>query len=508
MQQFCKILIVDDEYIIRQGIKHLLDWEKYGFQVIGEADNGKQALEIIEKDPPDIVLTDIVMPVMDGIELTKMLRLKNSGIQVIVLSGYSDFDYVKSTFQSGAVDYILKPTLNPKELLSVLQKAVQRIPNLALKSSTDVHIESLINQFILGFTDVLQADQLKKQFPLPCFRILGINRKIYKSKSVINGFMGSGVYEMLGAYHPYPVNINDDVALAVLNYDHPDEATLPRAVKETVEKLSAASPGLFFVLSEPFYRIEDIRTVYNDRFCKLTERRFYYKNVPLMPASKFPQTKEYEKFDTKKFSALLSSMNFEEALSMLREYVEKAVNEYRMNEPELKAFLESMLYNMISALEELNLNADNLSHLKLNYLSNIEAAAYAEDFLLVFQDICGDFSVIIQNYHLKMNNDAINRITAYLQEHYSEPLTLNDIAKRFNFSYYYLSSYFSSHSDEGFSEYLNRVRIEKSLELLRNRSIPISEISSMVGYSDHSYFCKVFKKFTGHTPSEYRKGQS
>ena len=131
MQQFCKILIVDDEYIIRQGIKHLLDWEKHGFQVVGEADNGKQALEMIEKDPPDIVLTDIVMPVMDGIELTKMLNIKNSGIQVIVLSGYSDFEYVKSTFQSGAVDYILKPTLNPKELLSVLQKAVQRIPNLA-----------------------------------------------------------------------------------------------------------------------------------------------------------------------------------------------------------------------------------------------------------------------------------------------------------------------------------------------------------------------------------------
>ena len=101
----------------------------------------------------------------------------------------------------------------------------------------------------------------------------------------------------------------------------------------------------------------------------------------------------------------------------------------------------------------------------------------------------------------------MKRITAYLQDHYSEPLTLNAIAKKFNFSYYYLSTYFSAHSDEGFNEYLNRIRIEKSLELLRNKSIPISEISAMVGYSDHSYFCKVFKKFTGHTPSEYRKGQ-
>lgn len=507
MQQYCKILIVDDEYIIRQGIKHLLDWEKYGFQVIGEAGNGMQALEMVEKDPPDIVLTDIAMPVMDGIELTKMLNIKNGGIQVIILSGYSDFEYVKSTFQNGAVDYILKPTLNPKELLSVLQKAVQRIPNLALKSSAEIHIESLLNQFILGFTDILQTGQLKKQFPLPCLRILGINRKICKNNSVINSFMGSGVYEMLGAYHPYPFNINDDIALVVFNYDHPDEATLSHAVRETVKKLSAASSGLFFVLSDPFYRLEDIRTVYNDRFCKLTERRFYFKNVPLMAASKFPPLQEYEKFDTKRFTSQLTSMNFEQALQMLREYVDRAVSEYRMNEPELKAFLESMLYNLISELEELNLNAENLSHLKLNYLSSIEAADYAEDFLKVFHDICGDFSIIIQNYHLKINNDAMKRITAYLQDHYSEPITLNDIAKKFNFSYYYLSSYFSAHSDEGFSEYLNRVRIEKSLELLRNKSIPISEISALVGYSDHSYFCKVFKKFTGHTPSEYRKGQ-
>lgn len=192
--------------------------------------------------------------------------------------------------------------------------------------------------------------------------------------------MGSGVYEMLGTYHPYPININDDIALAIFNYDHPDEATLSHAVKETVEKLSAASSGLFFVLSDPFYKLDDIRTVYNDRFCKLTERRFYYKDVPLMAASKFPPLQEYEKFDTKRFTSQLTSMNFEEALQMLREYVDRAVTEYRMNEPELKAFLESMLYNLISELEELNLNAENLSHLKLNYLSSIEAAAYAEDF--------------------------------------------------------------------------------------------------------------------------------
>ncbi|MFK4997272.1 response regulator [Bacillus sp. N9] len=122
MRERYKVLIVDDEQLIRQGIKHYVNWEQEGFQIVGEAANGKEALEIIKQTDPHIVITDIVMPVIDGEELTRIIKKDYPHIQVIILSSYSDFDYVRSTFQSGVSDYILKPKLNGPELLTALKR--------------------------------------------------------------------------------------------------------------------------------------------------------------------------------------------------------------------------------------------------------------------------------------------------------------------------------------------------------------------------------------------------
>lgn len=508
MQKFCKIMIVDDEYIIRQSIKQLLDWEKYGYKIIGEASNGKEAIELAQNEQPDIVLTDISMPVMNGIELTKELHKMNKYIQVIILSGYNDFEYVKGAFQNSAVDYMLKPLSDPIELLEILQKAVNRIPSVSIKGSSKLNIENFIKQYILGLTDILPKQQIDKQFPLPCFRLFGVNKKICKSNSVINSFMQSGVFEMLGVYHPYPLDINDDIALVILNYSHTDEATISVAVRNTVEKLSAFSSSLFFVLSDTFYNIEEIKNVYTDNFCKLTERKFYYKNISLLPANKIADNTQSERFDSKKYSSYLATLNFKEALAMLSDYVVKAINIYRMDELKLKVLVESMLYSLITSLEELNPDTDNIIKFKLSSLARLENSEYAEDFLKNFEDIYRSLYDAIQSYSIKTGSDSMNKITNYIKEHYSEPLTLNDIAKKFNFSYYYLSSYFSAHSAEGFNEYLNKVRIKQALKLLTSKDTSIAAISSMVGYSDHSYFCKVFKKFTGTTPSKYRKNKT
>lgn len=105
-----------------------------------------------------------------------------------------------------------------------------------------------------------------------------------------------------------------------------------------------------------------------------------------------------------------------------------------------------------------------------------------------------------------VSSKTINRLLDYINIHYNEPLTLKTLSQTFNFNYYYLSSYFASHCSEGFSAYLNKVRINKACELLRKGTMPISEICSAVGYTDHSYFTKVFKKFTGVTPKQFRSG--
>ena len=124
--------------------------------------------------------------------------------------------------------------------------------------------------------------------------------------------------------------------------------------------------------------------------------------------------------------------------------------------------------------------------------------------LSAYNELRAEFTQIIDEYQNRINSYMINKIIEYINEHYTEQLTLTEVSKLFKFNYYYLSSYFSSHNKEGFNEFVNKIRIENACDFLK-KDIPISDISSMVGYSDHSYFCKVFKKFTGVTPSKFRK---
>ena len=145
MNNLCKILIVDDEYLLRQGIKYLVDWNKEGFDIIGEASNGKEALDFIEKLKPHIIISDIVMPIMDGVDLAKIAKTKYPEIQIVILSGYSDFNYVKDTFKLGVNDYILKPKLDPEELVLLLKNTACNISNFTLSTSENNNFRYYIN---------------------------------------------------------------------------------------------------------------------------------------------------------------------------------------------------------------------------------------------------------------------------------------------------------------------------------------------------------------------------
>lgn len=158
LDNYYKILVVDDEFIMWQGIKHMVNWEQEGFQVIGEAANGKEALKLIAQEEPNIVISDVVMPQMDGIELAKTIQKNYPNIRIVILSGYSDFEYVKSSFQYGVADYILKPTLNPDELLKVIKKIADDSSASPSPKNSDSNNE--LSHLLLGFDAVLNYTEL------------------------------------------------------------------------------------------------------------------------------------------------------------------------------------------------------------------------------------------------------------------------------------------------------------------------------------------------------------
>ena len=177
MSRYCRVLVIDDEFITRQGIKHMLLWEQEGFQIVGEASNGQEGLEMIEKYQPEIVLADIVMPVLNGIDFSLILQEKYPDSKLIILSSYDNFEYVRTTLLNGAVDYVLKPTLNPEILLRALKKAARGIPGFQLDRKEKIDVSTQLERYLTGYSETLEEESLKNCFPYLNCRILAADMK-------------------------------------------------------------------------------------------------------------------------------------------------------------------------------------------------------------------------------------------------------------------------------------------------------------------------------------------
>lgn len=500
---YCKVLIVEDEFIMRQGMKHMLEWEKEGFTIVGEATNGEEALELIDSLKPHIIISDIVMPRLNGVDFSKIIQEKHPDIQIVILSSYDNFEYVKDTFLNGAIDYILKPTLNPNQLLMTLNKAVDKIPGLELVKNEDIYYSNLIERYLLGFDNNLEINKFVEVFPHTCFRIFGINLKhvFGKDKKAIDKIkVKTEEFFITNKSYAYvKLIINDEILLYIINYKISKDKEIIKEIEKYIEKNLLVQENILFIITPKVDKLYKVKDIYNEKFILYLCQKFYYKNEFLLDTNKIDIKEKINKFDFSEFSNLIKMKKFNIAINMIDEYINYAVN-LRIDEYNIKNLIKNLLYNFVISLEPYKIETDEL---RQKYFEIIDDVAYSYDFIEKVNEILSELRDIISK-NVNVEEKRIVEILEYINEHYDKPLELSDISKAFNFNYYYLSFYFNNHRKEGFSEYLNRIRIEKACDLLKENKFYVSEISSMVGYSDHSYFCRVFKKNTGYTPSNYR----
>lgn len=512
MRELCKILIVDDEILVRQGIKHHLNWEQYGFQIVGEASNGKEALEMIGRLSPHIVITDIVMPVMDGEEFTRVLKAHFPQIEVVVLSSYGEFNYVRSTFQSGVADYILKPKLETEELLQVLQNTALKIPGLHYKELTGdggLSLDQMLERLLAGFQPE-DGERLREFFPYDMFMLLGadLSRVAGEPHSYIAG-LAAGLETRLKEA-PFPVRpraipVDGKRLLMLVNLPREHVRQAVHAVKELAAGKAEAMPEMVWAVSSGFADLNRLEAVYREEWLQLLHFRFYFPDRVLMLQDELPPAREPEVFDMKRLLADLRKENYGEAFGRLREYAAGAAGNYRTPPFEFKAFLGNAIFNMTVVITETNERLKELDDMKYAYFKAIDEAKDASEAVGLLNAFLEEAEKLAAANSQPAAAGNMKQLLQYIDEHYGEPLTLSSLSRHFHFNPSYLSSYFSAHNAEGFSEYLNKIRISKAAELLRASELTISEISARTGYSDHSYFTKVFKKQTGMSPSQYRR---
>ncbi|MBB5180046.1 two-component system response regulator YesN [Planomicrobium koreense] len=502
MGEACKVLIVDDEMLIRQGIINYIAWEQEGFQIVGEASNGKEAMQLIGEFSPHIVITDIVMPIMDGIDLVKEGKKEFPNTEFIVLSSFEDFDYVRSMFQNGVADYILKPKLNGPELLRILSRVVGRIPDLQHSGSAvkpERSAEEMLESMILGYDLALEGAVLSDVLPNSQFVLVGIRGKDLDPNQLKTALKRS-IFEELPIF---ALNSSDTETLLLLNFK-PHQL---EAIKLAVEYQALELIGTMWMVYEPFDSIDDMKTVYDEGRSKMKKYGFYLPDTSLFVYDNLPVENEKQaNFDLNHFIEMFKDRLFNAAFTYLENHVDYLAGRFNNDSFEFKSFLGNIVFNIIVLLDAMKYNTEDLEKKKYGYFSTINEAVDVNEALEQFNGFLeGVRTIMLLGDKAADPANNLDKILAYIEQHYTEPLRLSEIANHFHFNASYLSSYFSTHHKEGFSEYLNRVRIKKSMELLENSTVSISNISGMVGYSEHSYFCKVFKRITGMSPGSYRK---
>lgn len=378
MEDYCKVLIIDDEFIMRQGMKHMLEWEKEGFQIVGEATNGQEGLDLIEKLEPDIVLADIVMPVLDGIEFSQILKQKYPEIQLIILSSYDKFEYVKSTLLNGASDYILKPTLNPEILLKTLQKAARNIPGLTLRKEKELSPRVMLERFLMGYRDRLDEVLFVNTFPHSLYRVAGIDLRALqegqKPRIVKFSDMAEEYFERQTEYEMLSVLIEEEILCMVFNFRVRDEERVLRDMQGFADKMNSIFDRVFFVMGDSFSGIQGIRKSYQKEIRPNLGMKFYYPGTAMLLSSQVKITAEEIRFAFEDYSSALMRRQYGRALEMFREYTfllcEAKADVYR-----LKNLTKNLFYNYLIEMEKCQVD---IGTMKRAYFSSIDKAENVE----------------------------------------------------------------------------------------------------------------------------------
>jgi len=518
------VIVVDDETWICKLIRKIVDWEAIGFNIIANASDGFTALELIEKHKPELVITDIRMPGLDGIGLIKAAREKKLDIEFIIVSGYSDFEYARSALAYDAFAYILKP-LDKDELEEVLYKAKDKISKkhsikVKLESSETVMLESELRKIIDKTNKGITAEYLNGKYNTkfmggPYYTV--IFKQDFISKDNINDDYQYFLSKVKTTYADdfqeivyFPGNSEGQTIFVInLKYETDDINGLMRKIMQAfdAEGLSK-SFKLTISIGLKVNSINEIDVSYESAANAMKARIFLGVGRVInanKEAARIINTKNIIDIRVKKkLSVLFDVFDMENALKEIKRILFDAE----------KKSAENLLSCHIAAYEILEILFEAMENKGVKYkdgISRQQAVAVIDGFSSVkeIEDYITSIIKEFQDSYLdeKHNNGEklITEIKRFISENYMSNINLDDVAKLVCLSPTYVSEIFKRKTGENFSEYLIDYRIEIAKDMLKDIRYKVVDISQMVGYADSKYFSRLFKKKVGVNPRDYRK---
>ena len=543
-----KIFLAEDEVVVRETIKRMIPWEELGFELVGEAADGEMALPLLIRQQPDLLITDIKMPFMDGLTLARLAKKEIPGLKVVILSGYDDFNYAKQAIGIGVEDYLLKPiTKNALiERLSEIrsryehektQKEYYEKFHREMQAYEKNSIRDFFEALVRGSMDMMEVYKRAEKlgldivaeaynvliFTMNCDEDFSGQRDEYssweaESLELLENFFAGHSSAML-----FRSNIFSYGVLLKGQRETIEENT--RACVDEIRKILSRQDGRrewFLAVGQSVERLSQIQKSYHTASRAFSQRYLYDENILYydeMETMEHPggqaETEDNAYLQKVDVNALNPAILQKFLSNGLQEETENFVKDYFYaigQEPmESLVFRNYVILNVrfsvISFIKGLGCDTNEMESADTEEVlaesgKNMESAiAYAEK--MISQAI----EIRDQNSGNK-NRSILKTAVDFIDSHYmDEEISLNTVANVANVSSNHFSALFSQNMGQTFIEYLTALRMNKAKELLRCTGMRSSEIAGEIGYKDAHYFSYLFKKTQGMTPSDYRKAR-
>lgn len=488
-----KLYLLDDEPFILEGLKYIIDWEEYGFNVVGTSSNGEDGFNFIKNEDVDLIITDIMMPKMTGLELISNLKKINHNAKFIVLSAFQEFQYAKEAISMGAENYLTKP-IDEEELIQTIEEVKKKIEKIKLEKvdikifKNDLILKLICNKNNDGVLDRLKLEGVNFNYKNLCVVILefaeggNINNLILNHIDNLNYEYCVNLHnQILIIMDKESVNkdslrnlkddlssiINEQIYISRGKYvDSIDKLNCSYQSAKDIHEYKLVYPNISWIreYKEKSYNFENIDYIDFDHLKKLLLNKDNKESLNYIE-SIFSKLKKDEnltvkQIKTKSIEVFLNVYNYfndSKIIKGLDLYLEKVINSVNLDQIQVE--LNNMIKHRQSKLEETD---DSISPIILKLLRNIE-------------------------------------------KNYSKDLNLKEISETYNINSIYLGQLFQKETGILFSDYLNNFRVNKAKNLLVETSLKAAEIGELVGYANKNYFYRKFKDIVGITPSEWRK---
>lgn len=534
-----KVLIVDDDSIARTNIKTLICWNKYGFEICGEAANGESCIEIIKDVSPDIVITDMSMPVMNGVELIDYIEKKYSSVKVIALSGYDEYDYVRQSMKKGAIDYILKHTLNAEILLNTLKMACDMINKERAENDNKCKMQkklmegmsimqhNFIHKLVSGgFDEIYEVKQKISELGLnlDVNNLAAVAVEIDNFKQLKERLDNKGVNKIISSFIDISTDILKDMGRALITNIEEEKfiiifslgnkcssLEIHNYILASIDRIKTSIKRYLnitacFSISGIIENIMDLSKHYSEADKVLKEKFFKGKDMIFQKHVENNTRKEILNLDIndeKTIIAALKSADRNKLYDCTGNIFNKVLllgmsqRSIQMICVELINVVNRIARESLIDTKAIYLDEDIPYEEMKKYETIHEVKEWIES---IYEKLLRllEISALRPDYTV-----PTKKAVEFIHRNYGKNISLNEAAEYTGVTSSYLSRVFKKDCSKGFNEYLNHVRVEHAKWLIESNDYKLKDIAKMVGFNNYTYFFTVFKDFVGMTPQEY-----